>query len=272
MAEEQVVLYDVRDDGVAVLTLNRPERLNAWTIPMEDQYFDRLLEAEADPKVRAIVVTGAGKGFSPGADLGSLEQGADAGQLEFGALHRRPVTIPLGIKKPIIGAINGAVAGVSLVQACYMDLRFAAPGVKMTFAFPQRGLVGEYGITWILPRLIGTSRALDLLLSARVVTSEEALELGLVNRVVPAEELVDTAIAYAADLAAKCSPASMAVIKQQVYADWERDLETSRVQVAGLMARSFVGKDFKEGIKSFLEKRPAAFPALGEGSEFGLDV
>lgn len=272
MADDQVVLYDVRDDGVAVLTLNRPERLNAWTIPMEDRYFDLLLEAEQDPGVRAIVVTGSGKGFSPGADLGSLEEGADAGQLEFGSLKRRPVTLPLQVKKPIIAAINGAVAGVSLVQACQMDLRFAAPGVKMTFAFPQRGLVGEYGITWILPRLIGTSRALDLLLSARVVTSEEALELGLVNKVVPADELLDTTIAYAADLAAKCSPASMAVIKQQVYADWENDLETSRVRVAHLMARSFVGRDFKEGIKSFLEKRPAAFPALGEGSDFGLDV
>ena len=268
MADE-VVLYDVRDDGVALLTLNRPDRLNAWTIDMEDRYFDLLLEAEADPAVRAIVVTGAGKGFSPGADLDALS-GTDP--LDFGSLERRPTTLPLQIKKPIIGAINGPIAGVSLVQALQFDLRFAGAGVKMTFSFPQRGLVAEYGVSWLLPRLIGTGRALDLLLSARVVTAEEALELGLVNRVVPKEEVLDEALAYARDLAEKCSPASMAVIKQQVYADWENDLETSRVRVAHLMAASFRGPDFGEGVKSFLQKRPAEFPPLGKGSNTSLDV
>jgi len=270
MADE-VVLYEVRD-GVALLTLNRPERLNAWTIPMEDQYFDRLLEAEADHEVRAIVVTGAGRGFSPGADLGSADEGADVSQMDFGSLKRRPTTLPLGIKKPIIGAINGPVAGVSLVQALQMDLRFAAAGVKMTFAFSQRGLVAEYGVSWLLPRLIGTSRALDLLLSSRVVTAEEALELGLVNRVVPGDDLVEAAMGYARDLADRCSPASLAVIKQQVYADWENDLETSRVRVAHLMKRSFEGDDFKEGIVSFLQKRAPSFPPMGEGSNTRIDV
>lgn len=271
MADE-VVLYDVRDDGVALLTLNRPDRLNAWTIEMEDRYFDLLLEAEADAAVRAVVVTGAGKGFSPGADLGSLEAGSAGSPLEFGSLRRRPTTLPLGIRKPIIGAINGAVAGVSLVQALHFDLRFAAAGVKMTFSFPQRGLVAEYGVSWLLPRIIGTSRALDLLLSGRVVTAEEALELGLVNRVLPPDELLDATLAYAGDLAAKCSPASMAVAKQQVYADWGNDLETSRVRVAHLMAASFKGPDFREGVDSFLQKRPATFPPLGEGSNTTLDV
>jgi enoyl-CoA hydratase/carnithine racemase len=269
MADE-VVLYDVAD-GVAVLTLNRPDRLNAWTIPMEDQYFDRLLQAEADREVRAIVVTGAGRGFSPGADLGGGGSDGDVCLMDFGSLKRRPTTLPLGIKKPIIAAINGAVAGVSLVQALQMDLRFAAAGVKMTFAFSQRGLVAEYGVSWLLPRLIGTSRALDLLLSSRVVTAEEALELGLVNRVVPGDELLDTAVAYARELAERCSPASLAVIKQQVYADWENDLETSRVRVAHLMKRSFEGPDFTEGIVSFLQKRSPTFPPLGEGSNTGLD-
>lgn len=264
---EDVVLYEVRDDGVALLTLNRPDRLNAYTIEMEDRYFDLLTEADTDPAVRAIVVTGAGKGFSPGADLDALS-GNDP--LDFGSLKRRPTTLPLTIRKPIIGAINGAVAGVSLVQALQFDLRFAGEGVKMTFSFPQRGLVAEYGVSWLLPRLIGTSRALDLLLSARVVTAEEALQLGLVNRVVPREQVLDEALAYAADLAANCSPASLAVIKQQVYADWENDLETSRIRVAHLMAASFKGPDFKEGVRSFLEKRPASFPPLGEGSNTSL--
>lgn len=267
---EQVVLYEVRDDRVAVLTLNRPDKMNAWTLEMEDRYFDLLLEADADPEVRAIVVTGAGKGFSPGADLDVLLEGADGGDFPFGQLTRRPTTIPLTVRKPIIGAINGAVAGVSLAQALQFDIRFAGAGVKLTFSFPQRGLVAEYGASWLLPRLIGTSRALDLLLSGRVVTAEEALELGLVNRVLPREEVLDAAIAYAAELAAKCSPASMAVIKQQVYADWDTDLEAQRVRVAGLMARAFSGPDFAEGIQSYLEKRPAAFPRLGEGSNTGL--
>ena len=265
MADE-VVLYDVRDDGVALLTLNRPDRMNGWTIEMEDRYFDLLLEAEADESVRAIVVTGAGKGFCPGADFSALEDGAGGAKLEFGSLKRRPVTLPLGIKKPMIGAINGAAAGVGLVQALLFDVRFAAPGIKMTFSFPQRGLVAEYGASWLLPRLIGTSRALDLLLSARVILAEEALALGLVNRIVPAVSLVDEAIAYAANLAANCSPASMAVIKQQVYADWETDLDAARIRSAHLMAKSFQGPDFAEGVKSYIEKRPAAFAPLGKGS------
>lgn len=267
---DDVVLYEV-SDGVALVTLNRPDRLNAWTIAMEDRYFDLLLAADADPEVRAVVVTGAGRGFSPGADLGKLEDGSNAGSLEFGSLHRRPTTLPLTIRKPVVAAINGAAAGVSLVQALQCDLRFAAPGVKMTFAFAQRGLVAEYAVSWLLPRLIGTSRALDLLLSGRVITSEEACEMGLVNRVVPGDELLDHALAYAGELAAKCSPASMAVIKQQVYADWENDLETSRVRVAGLAATSFEGPDFKEGIRSFLKKRPPTFAPLGQGSNWLLE-
>jgi enoyl-CoA hydratase/carnithine racemase len=260
MADDEVVLYEVRDGGVALLTLHRPERLNAWTLEMEDRYFELLQQADADPAVRAIVVTGSGKGFSPGADLGAFE--GDLADLEFGQLHRPPTTLPLGVRKPIIGAINGAVAGVSLVQALQMDLRFAAEGVKMTFAFSQRGLVGEYSVTWLLPRLIGTSRALDLLLSSRVVTAEEALELGLVNRVLPADQLLDEALAYAGELASKCSPASLAAIRQQVYADWDRSLEDARVDVAARMKASFTSPDFKEGVKSFLQKRPAEFPPL----------
>jgi len=266
-SDPDVVLYEVRDDGVALITLNRPERLNAWTLALEDRYFDLLLEAEADERVGAIVVTGAGRGFSPGVDLGGSDD-----PRSFGSLDRRPTTLPLTIKKPIIAAINGAVAGVSLVQALQCDLRFVAPGVRLTFAFPRRGLVAEYGASWLLPRLIGTSRALDLLLSGRVVTAEEALTLGLVNRIVPADELVAEAVAYGADLAANCSPSSMAVIKQQVYADWDADLETSRVRVAGLVSASLDGPDFKEGIRSFLKKRAPAFPPLGQGSNTELDL
>lgn len=269
MADE-VVLYEVRD-GVALLTLNRPDRMNAWTIEMEDRYFDLLTEADQSPEVRAIVVTGAGRGFCPGADMEALT-GDDPGNMEFGSLKRRPVTLPLTVRKPLVGAINGAAAGVGLVQALLFDVRFAAAGVKMTFSFPQRGLVAEYGISWILPRLVGTSRALDLLLSARVIKAEEALDLGLVNHVVPPEEVLEQAMAYARNLADTCSPASMAVIKQQVYADWDVSLDEARIRSAHLMKASFVGPDFVEGVRSYVEKRPAAFPPLGEGSNASLDV
>ena len=269
-ADPDVVLVDVRDDGVAVLTLNRPDRRNAWTIAMEDRYFDLLLELEADERVRAIVVTGAGRGFSAGVDLGAPGDPLSDDARRYGALDRRPTTLPLGLGKPLVAAINGPAAGVSLVQALQCDVRFVAPEVKLTFAFPRRGLVAEYGVSWLLPRLVGPGRALALLLSGRVVLADEALALGLVNRIVPLDELLATAVAYAADLAANCSPASMAVIKRQVLADWDGDLETARVRVAGLVAASLDGPDFREGISSFLRKRPPAFPPLGQGSNTSL--
>lgn len=266
MADE-VVLYEV-DAGVALVTLNRPDRMNAWTLEMEDLFFDLLARADADPDVRAIVVTGAGRGFCVGADMDLLTGGKD---LQFGKVNKYPGTFPSTIRKPIIAAINGAAAGVGLAQTLLFDLRFAAAGVKMTFSFPQRGLVAEYGTSWTLPRLVGTGRAMDLLLSARVVLSEEALELGLVNRVVPGETLVEEAVAYARQLAETCSPASMAVIKAQVKRHWDVDLDTAGAECTRLMIRSFSGPDFIEGVQSYVQKRPAAFPALGEGSPSDLD-
>jgi enoyl-CoA hydratase/carnithine racemase len=260
MAEE-LVLRELLDDGVLLLTLHRPERRNAWTLDMEDVYFDLLQEADADPAVRVIVVTGHGDAFSPGADLGVFDKSKSLADLEFGQPSRPPTTIPLTIGKPLIGAINGAVAGVSLVQCLQMDVRFAAAGAKFTFAFSQRGLVAEYGAAWLLPRIVGTGRALDLLLSSRVVTAEEAYDLGLVNRVVPKEQVVDEAVAYARNLASTCSPRSLAVIKRQVYESWAQDIETARQQVAVDMKESFSSPDFKEGVKSFLQKRAPEFPS-----------
>jgi enoyl-CoA hydratase/carnithine racemase len=140
----------------------------------------------------------------------------------------------------------------------------------MTFSFPQRGLIAEYGSSWTLPRLIGNGKALDLLLSGRVILAEEALELGLVNRVVPGEQLLDEAMAYARDLADNCSPASMAIIKAQLQRHWTTDLATAGQECAALMTRSFTGPDFVEGVQSYLEKRPAAFADLGAGSPSDL--
>lgn len=268
---EDVVLRELRDGGVLLLTLNRPDRMNAWTGSMETRYFQLLAEADADPAVRAIVVTGAGRGFCPGADMELLQGGADELAPSSGsapATPRRPVTFPTTIGKPLVGAINGACAGVGLVQALMFDVRFAAEGVKFTTAFARRGLIAEYGSSWLLPRLVGTSNAIDLLISGRVFTSEEAKQLGLVNHVVPKEQVVEAAIAYAADLAANCSPASMATMKRQVYGHATLALDAALHESNGLMVQSLRGPDFVEGVQSYVQKRPAAFPALGEGTTF----
>jgi enoyl-CoA hydratase/carnithine racemase len=269
MANDDVVLYEV-DDGVALVTLNRPDRMNAWTGQMEDRYFDLLTEAQASPDVAAIVVTGAGRGFCPGADMDLLQGIGESSGGNLGAADRRPVTFPLSIRKPVIGAINGACAGVGLVQALMFDVRFAAAGAKFTTAFARRGLIAEYGVSWLLPRLIGTSRALDLLMSGRVFTSEEALELGVVNHVHPKEEVLAATMAYAKDLAANCSPASMATMKHQVYAHASLDIAAALEQSNSYMRQSLQGPDFKEGVSSYVAKRPPAFAPLGEGTKIDL--
>ena len=259
---DDVVLHEVRDDGVGILTLNRPDRMNAWTGELETRYFELLGEFDRADDVRAIVVTGAGRGFCPGADM-DLLQGLGGGGESLAAAERKPVTYPLTIRKPLIGAINGACAGVGLVQALMFDVRFAAAGAKFTFAFARRGLIAEYGSSWILPRLVGMSRALDLLMSSRTFTAEEALDLGLVNYVAPKEEVLDAAVAYAADLAQNCSPTSMAVIKQQLYGHALIDVNAALTESNKLMRESLGREDFKEGVQSYVQRRAPLFAPLG---------
>ena len=263
MQDTEVVQRTV-EDGVALLTLNRPDRLNAWTVEMEHAYFGMLEDCASSPDVRVIIVTGAGRGFCAGADMQDL-QALGEGAVDVGAhaAERRPQTFPLSIPKPIIAAINGACAGIGLVQALMCDLRFAAGGAKITTAFARRGLVAEHGISWLLPRLVGHERALDLLLSGRVVLAEEARTLGLVNRVVAPEQLLEEALGYAHQLASSCSPASMASMKRQVYADLQRDLPQALEEADRLMLESFTGSDFVEGVTSFLERRDPRFAPLG---------
>jgi enoyl-CoA hydratase/carnithine racemase len=257
---DPIVLCEVRDN-VALLTLNRPGRLNAWTGEMNALYFDLLARASGDPNVRVIVVTGAGRGFCAGADMDVLQGIGGNGSSDAGQVLR-PMTYPLTIPKPIVAAINGACAGIGLVHALVCDVRFAAAGAKLTTAFARRGLVAEHGSSWLLPRLIGPGRALDLLLSSRVVLAEEAAGMGLVNRVVAPESLLDDTLAYARDLAANCSPASMATIKAQVYRHLTATLDDAVRESGELMARSFGLPDFREGVTSFVEKRPPAFEPL----------
>ena len=259
-ASDEVVLYEARD-GVATLTLNRPDRLNAWTTELEARYFGLLERCDGDPEVRVIIVTGAGKGFCAGADMDML-RGIGSGSSP--AHSRKPQTYPLTIRKPLLAAINGACAGLGLVHALMCDLRFAAAGAKLTTAFVRRGLIAEHGISWVLPRVVGPSRALDLLLSGRVVLAEEALGMGLVDRVVAPQELRDTVTAYARDLAANCSPTSMAAIKHQVYRHYETDLAAALRESNELMLASLKRADFKEGVASFVERRPPQFAPLGK--------
>jgi enoyl-CoA hydratase/carnithine racemase len=251
------------EGGIALLTLNRPQRLNAWTDEMEHTYFGLLDECAASGEVRAIVVTGAGRGFCAGADMQQLQDISDGTvDHERRAAVRRPQTFPLSVPKPIIAAINGACAGIGLVQALMCDIRFAAEGAKFTTAFARRGLVAEHGISWILPRLIGPSRALDLLLSARVVLAEEAAALGLVNRAIPPARLMQETMTYARELALNCSPASMATMKRQVYCDLERTLPDALAEADRAMLESFIAPDFAEGVSSFLERREPSFAAV----------
>jgi enoyl-CoA hydratase/carnithine racemase len=264
---DDVVLFENRD-GVALLTLNRPDRLNAWTGEMERRYFDLLDQCAADPGITVVVVTGAGRGFCAGADMDMLQGiGSDRSgdSVRTASAPARPQWHTTTIPKPVIAAINGACAGIGLVQALMADIRFAAAGAKFTTAFARRGLVAEHGISWVLPRLVGPARALDLLMSGRVFLSDEAAALGLVNAVTPADELLDHTMAYAFDLAAHCAPSSMAAMKRQVWSHLELGLDDATRASNVLMAASLKADDFREGVASFVEKRAPHFMPLGRG-------
>jgi enoyl-CoA hydratase/carnithine racemase len=257
MSTDDVVLLEHRAPGIALVTLNRPERLNAWNGALAARYFELLDEAATDPAVKVIVVTGAGRGFCAGADMDTLQEiGASSGSGGAeSAAGGRPQFHTTTIPKPVIAAVNGACAGIGMVQALMCDIRFAAAGAKFTTAFARRGLIAEYGMSWILPRLVGPARAMDLLFSGRVVLAEEAFEMGLVNEVVEPSHLLDRTLEYAAELAQHSSPTSMAVMKRQVYADMERGLVPASQAAVGLMTASLRRADFTEGVASFLQKR-----------------
>jgi enoyl-CoA hydratase/carnithine racemase len=264
---DDVVLYEVREPGIALITLNRPDRLNAWTGAMGNAYYDALDRAAADDAVRVLVVTGAGRGFCAGADMGTLQDLGSRGGDDGGATTTptREFHHALGIPKPIIAAINGACAGMGFSHAMVCDLRFAAAGAKFTTAFVRRGLIAEWALAWTLQRVAGPARALDVLLSGRVVLAEEAKELGIVNEVVAPEALLERTLAYAADLIANCSPSSMAAIKRQVWHAGEQTIDESLGWAIRLMKESLKQDDFKEGVQSFVQKRPPVFAPVGKG-------
>jgi enoyl-CoA hydratase/carnithine racemase len=265
----QDILYSV-DDRVATITLNRPDRMNAWTPTMERDVRHAMEAAAADDGVRVIVLTGAGRAFCAGADMDALK-GLDpsdikrrGGDLPAFDMNRRPdwqtrYGFYPSIAKPIIGMLNGATAGIGLVHALYCDLRFAADNTVFTTAFARRGLIAEHGISWMLPHIVGHANALDLLLSARRVSSEEALRIGLVNRLCPPDKLREETYAYARDLADFVSPSAMAVIKRQVYDVPFQTLAEATIDANREMHVALQGADFREGVASFMEKRPPKF-------------
>ncbi|MGH9135765.1 MAG: enoyl-CoA hydratase-related protein [Acidimicrobiales bacterium] len=273
LSELKVVRYKVDDSGAATVTLDRPERLNSWTARMHAEYRSVLAAAESDTAVRVIVVTGAGRAFCAGADAGALERHVEAGEyvagVPAGEMARpgfgvRPeydhaFAFHFGIPKPIIAAVNGPAAGVGLVLACFCDVRFAAAGAKLTTSAPRLGLPAEYGLSWVLPRLVGIGHAADLLLSSRVVIAEEAERMGLVNRVLPPDELLAFTDEYARALATEVSPASTAAAKAQLYADLHGDVGTAVARSETLLDQMTGGPDFVEGVAAWREKRPPHF-------------
>ena len=269
------LIYDVAD-GIATLTLNRPDKLNAWTGQMGTEVRDAMEAAEADPNVRVIILTGAGRGFCAGADMSLLNDLASNGhsgaaarvlghqrQSKFGE-NERPDYLGTysyfpSIKKPVIAAINGHAVGLGFILTLYCDLRFASSEAKFGTAFSRRGLIAEYGVAWILPRLIGPANALDLLLSARIIDATEASRMGLVNRVFPSDTFMEHVRAYATELVKAVSPRSMAVIKRQVYHGLLESLEEAAASAEKEILESLKSDDFKEGVAHFVEKRAPRF-------------
>jgi len=270
----QETLYQVAD-RVATITLNRPDKLNAWTAVMESEVRAGIGEAERDEKVRVIVLTGAGRGFCAGADISLLSTVATKG---LDSAQRAQAVQPQGsvvegtradfqkkysyfpaVTKPVIAAINGPIVGLGLVIALYCDLRFASDAARFGTAFARRGLIAEYGMAWMLPRLVGHSNALDLLFSARMIDAAEAFRMGLVNQVYPQGTFHEKVREYAVDLASNVSPRSLRVIKRQVYDAMFLTLAETFETSEREMLESLRSDDFKEGVAHFIEKRSPVF-------------
>jgi enoyl-CoA hydratase/carnithine racemase len=269
------ILYEVADP-IATITLNRPKALNAWTNRMGAEVRHAVAAAEEDKSVVAIVLTGAGRGFCAGADLKGLQSLSGGGRMEGGPdglqadpgdatadpSFRKAYSYLMSVRKPVIAAINGPCAGMAIPISLFCDMRFASERATFTTAFVQRGLIAEWGVSWMLSRLVGPAHAMDLLLSGRKFDAEEAERLGVVNRVLPHGELLPFVRSYIEEMATKCSPASMSVMKREVYSHMMQSLGDAHDDAVQLMFESFKRPDFREGVSSFLEKRPPSFDRI----------
>lgn len=268
--------YDV-DGHVATLTLDRPHRRNAWTGRMHREYRWAMTEAEADPAVRVIIVTGAASddgrtAFCVGADTKALDGHREAGAYDDGLGDVAPPMPPvddafaadfafqLGMATPIVAAVNGAAAGVGLAIVCFADIRFAVRGAKLTTAAPKLGFPAEYGLSWLLPRLVGAGRAADWLLSGRAFTTDEAESVGLFSAVVDADAFEAHVAAYVDDLSRHVSPASTAVTKRQLWTELLHDDPARSVRESiALIETMATGPDFAEGSRALAERRRPEF-------------
>jgi enoyl-CoA hydratase/carnithine racemase len=255
------------EDSIATVRLNRPEKLNAFTFAMVDEIRDAVERAATDEGVFAIIVTGTGRAFSAGLDTGDLARSTKDGAPstardsvadELPALFSDLLRVP----KPVIAAINGVTAGGGFVLAMMCDMRFAASDAGFTTVFSRRGLIAEHGTAWLLPRIVGTSRALDLLWSSRRFDAAEAYRIGFVDRLVPRETLLDEAKSYLRELAANVSPNSLAVIKSEVYRHWSLAMEPAFRDADDLMKVALAHPDAAEGVKSFVERRAPRFKRI----------
>ncbi|MES1989849.1 MAG: enoyl-CoA hydratase [Pseudomonadota bacterium] len=279
MSRYEDITYEVKG-RTGLITLNRPDKLNAWTVAMEKSIKRALHDAVEDDTVRVIVITGAGRGFCAGADmklLQSIQPTNSEGRETIAAVREETYDFKSGlgpdvsphyggrfgylfqIRKPIIAAINGPVAGLGLVFALYADMRFAGSDSKFTTAFAPRGLIAEHGISWLLPRLIGPAHALDLLMSARKFTATEAERIGLVNKVFAQDDLMSAVMDYASIFAETVSPRSVAVMKAQIWKALSQNFDEAMEVGDSEMQKSFATTDFKEGVAHFVEKRKANF-------------
>jgi len=269
------ILYDIHEH-IATITLNRPEKLNAWTLKMEQEVRAAMQEARYDESVRVIVLTGAGRGFCAGADISVLDAITKNGSSVWhsgkasssAAAHSKDAvrqdflgrySYLLAIPKPIIAAINGPAVGLGLVISLYCDLRFASSSARFGTVFSRRGLIAEYGLAWLLEHLVGHANALDLLFSGRMIDADEAMRMGLVNKVFPGETFEEGINEYARDLVANVSPRSLRVLKRQVYEAMFQTLAQATDLSEQEMLRSFQSNDFKEGVAHFIERRPPSF-------------
>ena len=271
------ILYDI-SGKIATITLNRPEKLNAWTGIMEQEVRAALIEATDDDGVGVIILTGAGRGFCSGADmnnLNTLQQGASRSGRTSDSVRSVNNAVPGGLSlsndyslrytyfptvpKPIIAAINGPAAGLGMIMSLYCDVRFASDAAVFSTAFARRGLIAEHGISWMLPKLIGLQNALDLTLTARKFTAAEAKDMGLVSKVFPMESFMDDVHAYAMEMANMVSPRSVRVMKRQIYQAMLNSLEHSVLLANSEMPASFESEDFKEGVAHFVERRSPKF-------------
>jgi len=268
------IIYDV-EDPVALITLNRPEALNAWTPGMDKEIRDAISRAETDRTVVGIVISGSGRGFCAGADMKSLDRLSSEGGSGEAAASRQKFddadgdfggrfTYMLAASKPILAAVNGAVAGMGYPFSLCADIRVVSPDALFVTSFAHRGLIAEWGLSWLLPRLVGPSVALDLLFSSRRVYGEEALALGLANYITDADDLVPFCRRYIEDLAARGAPASFATMKRQVYEQLHNGLGEAELDSQKLMYATFGSDQFREGVRSFIEKRPPSFPRIGD--------